>query len=56
MGGPITVGRVSEIPPGSCLHVDAKGREVALFNVDGTIFAIGGSCTHLGGGHSEKAS
>ncbi|MBI4542834.1 MAG: non-heme iron oxygenase ferredoxin subunit [Gemmatimonadetes bacterium] len=49
MGELIRVASVGEIPPGACRHVDAAGRAVALFNVDGTIYAIGGECTHKGG-------
>jgi nitrite reductase/ring-hydroxylating ferredoxin subunit len=30
-----------------------EGEQVALFNVDGTIYAISDSCTHIGGQLSE---
>ena len=33
--------------------VDFEGEQVALFNVDGTIYAIADSCTHVGGQLSE---
>ncbi len=49
MGELIKVARLSDIPPGTCRHVDAGGRAVAVFNVDGTIYALGGTCTHRGG-------
>ena len=49
MGELIKVATLSDVPPGACRHVDAGGRAVALFNVDGTIYAIGGTCTHRGG-------
>ncbi len=49
MGELIKVATLSDVPPGTCRHVDAGGRAVALFNVDGTIHAIGGTCTHRGG-------
>ena len=49
MGELIKVARLSEMPPGTCRHVDAGGQAVAVFNVDGTIYAIGGKCTHRGG-------
>jgi nitrite reductase/ring-hydroxylating ferredoxin subunit len=45
----IKVATLSEIPPGRSRQVDAGGRAVALFNVGGTIHAIGGLCTHRGG-------
>ena len=53
MGDPITVATLSDLPPGACRHVNAAGREVALFNVGGTIYAIGGICTHRGGSLGE---
>ena len=49
MGELIKVATLSEIPPGTCLHVEVAGREVAIFNVEGTIYAMGGTCTHEGG-------
>ncbi len=49
MGELIKVARLSDIPPGTCRHVDAGRRAVAVFNVDGTIYALGGTCTHRGG-------
>jgi len=42
MGELIKVARLGEMPPGTCRHVDAGGQAVAVFNVDGTIHAIGG--------------
>ena len=57
MGELIKVATLSDVPPGTCRHVDASGLAVALFNVDGTIHAIGGTCTHRGGplGEGELA-
>lgn len=45
----IKVATLSDVPPGTCRQVDADGRAVAVFNVGGTIYAIGGTCTHRGG-------
>lgn len=45
----IKVATLSDVPPGTCRQVDAGGRAVAIFNVDGTIHAIDGTCTHRGG-------
>jgi nitrite reductase/ring-hydroxylating ferredoxin subunit len=42
----ISVARVEDLPPGSMMHVDVNGDEVALFNADGDIYAIGDICTH----------
>ena len=49
MGELIKVARLSEMPPGTCRRVDAGGQAVAVFNVEGTIYALGGKCTHRGG-------
>jgi nitrite reductase (NADH) small subunit len=49
MGEQVKVANVSELPPGTGRQVEAGGRAVAVFNVDGTIHAIDGTCTHRGG-------
>jgi nitrite reductase/ring-hydroxylating ferredoxin subunit len=36
-------------PPGSCQEVLVSDRIVALFNVQGTIYALDGVCPHQGG-------
>ena len=45
----IAVAQVSDCPPGASLEVIAGDRIVALFNIDGTIFALDGICPHQGG-------
>ena len=47
MGELIKVARLSEMPPGTCRHVEAGGQTVAVCNVEGTIYVIGGECTSL---------
>jgi len=42
----IPVAKLSDLTPGSMMHVDVQGEEIALFNVDGEIYAIGNVCTH----------
>ncbi len=49
MGELIEVATLTDLAPGSCRQVDAGGRAVAVFNVNGTICAIHGTCTHRGG-------
>jgi nitrite reductase (NADH) small subunit len=39
----------SEIAPGTGKTVTVAGRELALFNVDGTFHAIDNECPHRGG-------
>lgn len=43
------VAKVAEVPPGTGKEVLAGDRVVALFNVDGTFYAIDGICPHAGG-------
>jgi nitrite reductase/ring-hydroxylating ferredoxin subunit len=45
----VRVGKVSEIPPGSAKVVVVQGHPVALFNVDGTLYALSNVCLHRGG-------
>lgn len=44
-----TVASLSEIPTGEKLFVEVDDQPIALFNVDGQIFAIDDVCTHDGG-------
>jgi hypothetical protein len=37
-----------EIPAGGMLEVEADGRALLLYDLDGTIFAISAICPHLG--------
>jgi nitrite reductase (NADH) small subunit len=50
-----TVARVEDVPPGTACVVEAGGRELGLFNCDGTFYATQADCLHLGGplGHGE---
>jgi nitrite reductase/ring-hydroxylating ferredoxin subunit len=43
------VAGVAEVVPGSCKLVVAKGREIGLFNVGGTFYALANRCPHKGG-------
>ena len=45
----ISVGRAGEIPVGEGRVVDAGGKTLALFNVDGIYHAIDNTCSHRGG-------
>ncbi len=53
MGQLIKVAETNEVPPGTAKSVDLEGRPVALFNIGGTYYAIGDTCTHRGGPLSE---
>ena len=43
----------SEIVPGKMKAVKLGDREILIINVDGTFYAIGQKCTHLGGDLSK---
>lgn len=45
----LRLGRSSDVPAGQARVVDAAGKVIALFNVDGTYFAIDNTCAHRGG-------
>jgi len=49
MSGFLKVAQVSDVPPGQGKAVEAGGVSIALFNVEGTFYAIGNTCTHAGG-------
>ena len=42
------VARVGDLPPGSSMAVEVRGREIAVFNVNGEFFAVGNRCPHEG--------
>lgn len=42
----VRVAALGEIAPGKALRVEIEEEPIALFNVDGTIYAIGDTCTH----------
>jgi nitrite reductase (NADH) small subunit len=44
-----TVARVEEVPPGTARLVEAGGRELALFNCEGSVYATQSECLHLKG-------
>ena len=44
---------VNELAPGAGKAVEVGGQQIALFNVGGTIYAIGDTCTHMGGTLSD---
>jgi len=47
------VATVAEVPPGTAKAIEVDSKKIALFNVDGSFFAIGDTCTHRGGPLSE---
>jgi nitrite reductase/ring-hydroxylating ferredoxin subunit len=45
----VEVMRLEQLPPGKGTTVTLADKDVALFNVNGTICAIGDTCPHAGG-------
>ena len=44
------VSKVDEIPAGHMKSFVVDGKEILVINYDGNYYAIGGKCTHMGGG------
>jgi 3-phenylpropionate/trans-cinnamate dioxygenase ferredoxin subunit len=55
MSDPVKVAKVSEIPLGGSQLVELDSVRIALFNLDGQIYAIEDVCTHDGGPLVEGA-
>src|ERR1043166_8519774 len=53
MGTLVKVAKTTDLPPGQGKTVEANGREIALFNVGGTFYAIDNTCKHRGGSLGE---
>ena len=45
----VDVDRADDFPPGSFRAIDADGTDIAVFNLEGTYYAIENVCTHDGG-------
>ena len=53
----VRVAKTGDVPVGQAKIYEVDGRQIALCNVDGTVYAIDDECTHDGGplgeGHLE---
>lgn len=49
----MTVARVADVAPGTGTTVVVDDREIALFNVAGTFYALDNTCPHQGGPLAE---
>jgi nitrite reductase (NADH) small subunit len=45
----VSVAKVNDIPPGQGKTVQVAGKNIALFNVDGSFYAVDDTCLHRGG-------
>jgi nitrite reductase/ring-hydroxylating ferredoxin subunit len=53
MGRFVKVASTQDVPPGTAISVEVQGRAIALFNIDGTFYAIDDECSHSGGSLSQ---
>lgn len=44
----VEVAKLDQLAPGQGMTVTVRGWDVALFNVDGTVFAMDDACLHAG--------
>ena len=45
----VTVAKTDELQPGQGMVAEVAGKEIALFNVGGTVYALNNTCVHRGG-------
>lgn len=53
MGQPVKVAGKSELREGQGISVEAAGKRLAIFLVNGSYYAIDDECTHAGGSLAE---
>ena len=49
----IKVASTADLAPGEARYVEVGGKKIALFNLEGSFYAIDDTCTHRGGSLSE---
>ena len=49
----LKIAKTEDVVPGQAAAFTIEGQKIALFNVEGTYYAIGDTCTHRGGPLSE---
>ena len=55
MGESVRVASLADVPPGTGRQVQVSGRALAVYNLNGILYAIDGTCTHRGGPLGEGA-
>lgn len=53
MAGFVKVATTGDLAPGQGKMVEVNGKKIALFNLEGSFYAIDDTCTHRGGPLSE---
>jgi len=49
MGKPAKIAEQGDLDPGQCRVVEVEGKTLAIFNVDGSFYAVDNTCLHRGG-------
>ncbi len=49
MGDFVRVAATSEVKPGTAVVAEVNGKTIAVFNVEGSYFAVDNTCVHRGG-------
>ena len=49
----VKVAKAGDLSPGKGMMVEVNGKKIALFNVEGSFYAIDDTCTHRGGPLSQ---
>jgi nitrite reductase/ring-hydroxylating ferredoxin subunit len=49
----IKIAETQDLPPGTGAAFEVEGQNIAVFNVDGTFYAIDDTCPHSGGPLSQ---
>lgn len=43
------VAKIEDLPPGTCQSIELQDHGIALFNLEGDIYALDNTCPHAGG-------
>ena len=49
MGRFVKAMEIAELSPGEGKQLDVEGQSIAVFNIEGNLYAIEGNCSHRGG-------
>jgi len=52
----LKIAKTEDVPPGQAAAFTIEGQKIALFNVEGTYYAVGDTCTHRGGPKKAHAT
>ena len=53
MGRFVKIARKSRLPENDGTYVEVEGKQIALFNLGGELYALDNACTHVGGSLSQ---